>query len=459
MASIEKHGPSYRVIWRYQGRKHRTTWATEELALEAKAIVEGYRGNRTAEQVYIDMGVLDPDAEPTAPTFRDWSATWLKAKTRITPGTRAAYERQLITRIWPVLGDKPIDKVTPSQIGTLLNALRDPEDDEPGLTNSTVTRYYSLLHAVFEAAVDDGLLSRNPVSKTDFQRDQVEHDDTGETTQVRLTPGEYRLLRDAFEPGDRKLVELLAGTGARWSEATALSVAHILPPSASSAPKVRIWRAWKRDGRGGWYLGTTKGRRRREIAIRHNLWLAIKPLVDGRPGDAFLLTAPNGGPVHYSNFLQRRWNPALDAAGRCTEHPPPSRGEPRPAGGPVRARCRDYGGTNDRGKPCGALAAAGWTRCRDHLGPEPGAVSTCDCLGVLRRRPTPHDLRHTHAAWLFSDPRVAALAISRRLGHAQLSTTSEIYGDLVPAAEDAAIAALDDALDEGQADDAGRPEA
>lgn len=454
MASIEKHGPSYRVIWRYQGRKQRTTWPILEIAEEVRAIVDGYRGNRTAEQVYIDMGVVDPDAGPTAPILREWGATWLKAKTRITPGTRAAYERQLVTRIYPVLGDKPLDRITPTQIGSLLNALRDPEDDEPGLTNSTVTRYYSLLHAVFEAAVDEGLIRINPVSKTDYVRDQIEHDDTGDTQQVRLTPDEYKALRGGFDPGDQPLVELLAGTGARWSEATALSVAHILPPTTTSAPKVRIWRAWKRDGRGGWYLGTTKGRRRREIAIRKKLYLKLKPLLTDRPGDAFLLTAPAGGPVHYSNFLQRRWNPALDAAGRCAEHPPPNRGEPRPAGG-GRARCRDFGGTNDRGTPCGALAAAGWNRCRDHLGPEPGAVSTCDCPGVLRRRPTPHDLRHTHAAWLFSDPRVAPLAISRRLGHAQLSTTSEIYGDLVPEAEDATIAALDDALDEGQGEGQG----
>ncbi|MEK8108697.1 tyrosine-type recombinase/integrase [Micromonospora sp. M12] len=69
---------------------------------------------------------------------------------------------------------------------------------------------------------------------------------------------------------------------------------------------------------------------------------------------------------------------------------------------------------------------------------------------MLRRRPTPHDLRHTHAAWLFSDRRMTPLAISRRLGHAQLSTTSEIYGDLMPEAEEAAVDALDDLLNDDQ---------
>jgi integrase len=447
MASIEQHGPSWRVVWRHNGVKQRTTWASRELAEEVKAVVEAHRGKRTSDQVYVEMGVLDPDPQSTAPTLRDWCDRWLKAKTRLTPGTRAGYERQLVGRIYPVLGDVPIDRITPTQIGNLLNALRDPEDeDEPGLKNTTVTRYYSLLHAALDGAVRERILTANPASLTDYVRDQTEHDDTGEPGQVRLTPAEYKTLLTAFGAEDQPLIELLAGTGARWSEATALSIAHIVPPTDKAPPKVRIWRAWKRDGKGGWYLGTTKGRRRREIAISRNLYLTLRPLIADRPGEAFLFTAPAGGPVHYSNFLQRRWNPALAEAGRCAEHPPPNRGEPRPAGGAGRARCRDFGGTNDRGQPCGALAAAGWTRCRDHQGPAPEAVSTCDCADVLRRRPTPHDLRHTHAAWLFSDPRVTPLAISRRLGHAQLSTTSEIYGDLMPEAEESAVAALDDAL-------------
>jgi integrase len=453
IGSIEQHGPSWRLVWRHEGRKVRTTWATEELAEEARALVTGHRGKITADRVYRDMGVLD-DEPSTAPTFEDYAARWLRAKTGITPGTRAGYEAQLENRINPALakpgqpafGKRPMDRITGTDIGTLLNLLHDPEEeDEPGLKNTTVTRYFTLINQIFEAAVRDKVIAENPAAGVKYKRDQVEHDDTGDDEQVRLTVAEYRILLAAFAPEDRPLVELLAATGARWSEATALSVGHIRPATdAKSKDKVRIWRAWKRDGKGGWYLGTTKGRRRREPSVRASLITTLKPRMTNRPDDAFLFTAPGGGPIHYSNFLQRRWNPALARAMRCAEHPPPDRGEPRDE--PGRRRCRDYGGTNDRGKPCGAVTAAGMTRCHDHMGPAPDAVSTCDCPGVLRRRPTPHDLRHTHAAWLFSDRRMTPLAISRRLGHAQLSTTSEIYGDLMPEAEEAAVDALDDLL-------------
>ncbi|MEK8108700.1 hypothetical protein NKG94_34710 [Micromonospora sp. M12] len=95
MASApERHGPSWRIVWRYQGKKQQPTFATEELALEAKRIVEGFRGNRTRDQVYIDMGILDPEPGPTVPTFEEYAPEWLAAKTGITrapaPATRVS---------------------------------------------------------------------------------------------------------------------------------------------------------------------------------------------------------------------------------------------------------------------------------------------------------------------------------------------------------------------------------
>jgi integrase len=456
VATIEQRGDSWRVYWRLGGRggaKQSTTWPTEAYAKQAADIAAAHRHAVTADWVYAQiLGETETPEESSGPALSVWSAKWLAAKTRITPGTRAAYEAQLRERIFPwrpdgsddpILGDRPLDRITPTDIGQMLNDIL-----ATGLKRTTVTRYYSLLHGILDAAVREGLIDANPAAQTDWVRDQVAEDDTGEETQVRLTHDEYQILRAAFDPDDQPLIDTLAGTGARWSEATALAVEHLVPATARSLPKVRIWRAWKRDGRGGWYLGTTKGRRKREIGITGTLAEQLAKLAKGRPKDAFVHRAPEGGPVHYSNFLNRRWNPALLRAMRCREHPPPDRGAPR-TGSAVR--CYDLGGVRDDGKPCGAWVMHGMDRCQTHVGPDPEAVSTCDCDGVLRKRPSPHDLRHTHAAWLFSTPGVTPLAISRRLGHAQLSTTSEIYGDLMPEAEDATVAAIGAAMAPGAA--------
>ena len=56
-----------------------------------------------------------------------------------------------------------------------------------------------------------------------------------------------------------------------------------------------------------------------------------------------------------------------------------------------------------------------------------------------------HDLRHTHAAWLISAGRPLT-AVQRRLGHASIVVTSDIYGHLLPEVDEAMLATLDAAM-------------
>lgn len=56
-----------------------------------------------------------------------------------------------------------------------------------------------------------------------------------------------------------------------------------------------------------------------------------------------------------------------------------------------------------------------------------------------------HDLRHTHAAWLISDG-VPLTAVQRRLGHASISVTSDLYGHLLGAVDEAIDSTVDEAM-------------
>jgi integrase len=47
----------------------------------------------------------------------------------------------------------------------------------------------------------------------------------------------------------------------------------------------------------------------------------------------------------------------------------------------------------------------------------------------LDPKPTPHDLRHTHASWMLNDGR-SMIAVSRRLGHENIQITIDTYGHL-----------------------------
>lgn len=443
MASIETRGESLRVVWRYSGIKQYVSCGSIDVAEEAKAIAEARRHRITSTEMLALLLGEDPNAdhESPAPALRAWCSRWLPAKTRITEGTRERYGRQLESRILPVLGDIPVDRITPTDIGRLINTLR-----AEGLSNSTLTRYYAVLHGALEGAVAEGLRQTNPCSRSDFVRDQVADDDTGEEHRVYLTPDEYALLIRHVANDGKALVEVLFGTGARWSEATAVQVRDIVEPTRTKGGRLWIRRAWKIGKGGRWYLGSTKGRQKRSIELDEDLHRMLCELVAGRADDELLFTAPEGGRVMHTNFVGRRWSPAVVKASRCAVHPPADQAQPLAQAAGV---CGDHGGRRSNGKRCDARLVQGLDRCVSHCGPLADATSDCDCKDVLHVRPTPHDARHTHAAWLFADPQVPVLAISRRLGHANLATTSEIYGGLAPSAEEAAVSAIAAAMGRG----------
>lgn len=443
VASIENRGGSLRVIWRNDGRKTTFPCVDDKMAGDVKALVDARRGRLTRGQVdEILFGARDDTS--AVPTLRDWVPIWLASRTRIGRGQRQNYANQFANVILPALGHHHLDRITPTMVGALINGIR-----QNGRSPGTATRYFSALHACLAGAVAENLIDDNPAQRTDFVRDQIAEDDEGVEDRVYLTPAQYDVLLTAFRPADRPFIRLLAGTGARWGEATALRVSDLAPRPKASAPKVRIWRAWKYGENGKRYLGTTKGRQRRDVEVDDQLHqelclAAVRHLEDGtwkvRGDDEWLFLAPRGGILVHSNYLHRVWEPTLIRARRCPQHPPVNQAAPAPS---ATGTCGDHGGRRTRGgAPCSLALAPGLNRCSRHLGPLPRAVSDCDCPDVLHVAPTPHDLRHSHAAWLFANPDVPTLAISRRLGHANLKTTSEIYGGLAPSAEAAAVTAI-----------------
>lgn len=60
------------------------------------------------------------------------------------------------------------------------------------------------------------------------------------------------------------------------------------------------------------------------------------------------------------------------------------------------------------------------------------AVDAARACG-LTKRPRIHDLRHTQASWLIW-PGIMSLFASRRLGHASVRTSEQVYGHLMPQA-------------------------
>jgi integrase len=456
VAWIEDRISGPRVAWRLNhpghqlhGKRQHLECDDDDNAEKVLALVEAHKGSLTRDEV--EELVLGPTVttESTAPDFGAWSADCLENKTRISPRTLQDYRDILAYRILPspeeiepparvVAGwrGRPMDGFLPRDITKYLNGLRDE-----GLASTTITKHFALISSIFAAAVKNKIISENPCDDTDFVRNQVEHDDTGEEHHVYLTPEEWQILYRHIPETYQDFVETLVATADRYSEAAALQARDLIPPTARDPfPRIQTRRAWKKNEEGEYYLGTTKGRQRRNNRVDDDLWIRLLRRCENKAPDALIFTAPKGGRIEYQNFRNRVWNPSVTAAMRCPVHPPPPQASPLAV--PVGV-CGDHGGISGKtGQPCQKQLAAGLDRCTWHAGPAPDAVSDCDCPDVLHRRPSPHDLRHTCAAWMLADPTVAPLYVSRYLGHASMEVTDKVYAGLVPHGEGAAVLAI-----------------
>lgn len=441
MASIERRGDSWRVYWRQGGRggqKQSVTFAAEVRARRAMEVVDAHRRDITAEQVYAIVtgikAITNATPAPLLPTVAEFADTWLASRTRITPGVRGRYRRQLDLAILPAIGHLRLDEVDGAAVATLLNDLGRTR------TSTTVTRYYSVIHSLFGFAVVEKLIGDNPARRTDYVRDLIAYDDQGEQGHVYLEHQEFARLLAAADPQAQPLIACLAETGTRFSEATALRCEDLLV--FRTPPAIRVVRAWKQDDKGRWYIGPTKGRERRTVPVAQRLIDRLLPLALDRPGDALLFTAPRGGRIVHSNWRTRYWLPAVAKAGRCEAHPPVGGAHPTPKEALAGPRCGDSGGVKAHGKSCRARVAPGWNRCGDHLAPPATATSDCDCPTRMTKQPTPHDLRHSHVSWLVAAGR-PLIAISRRVGHHSITITERTYAAILPTVDEETASALD----------------
>lgn len=234
---------------------------------------------------------------PDAPTFGQWFDTYLHQLTGITPRTRddyAAMHRRYLTSLDPL----PLTLITRAHVAGIVNAL-----DRDGLSPKTIKNTIHMLSSVMGLAVDEGHITRNPTKRVRLPKQQlVEHEERFLTTE------EAAALVEATAAHYQPLVTFLLGTGLRWSEATALQARHVDLANGT----VRVQRAWKRIP-GGWEVGPPKSKKaNRTVNAAVPALVAVEPML-GKPSD-LVFTTPTGKPVRHSNFYNRIWLPACEAA-------------------------------------------------------------------------------------------------------------------------------------------------
>ena len=236
------------------------------------------------------------------PTLDQWYDRWDRSRTGIEDDTRVK-DRSMYERHWkPTLGDLPLDIIDREAVASVVNHIAKRGNNGKPYRDKTVRNYHGLLSGVLNAAVDEGIITRNPCRKMRLPR-ATEH----QTEEMRfLSVEEFWTLHDEIPEHWQPLVITLAGTGIRWSEAEALTVRDVLPDG-----RLRINKAAKGRDR---HIGPPKSKKaNRVITISPEVVAVLAPLL-ARDPTMRLFTAPRGGPIRHRTFWSDIWHPALKRA-------------------------------------------------------------------------------------------------------------------------------------------------
>lgn len=146
-------------------------------------------------------------------TLRAYADRWLEAQP-IRPTSRRTYEIHLRRRVLPLLGDKPLGGITPTDIRGLVKRL------QAELAPNTVQSIHGLIANVLGSAVEDGHIPRNPAAKTSPRKPT--------RIQVKpLTVTQVLAIEAAMPKRYQAMVTVAAGCGLRLGEVLGLAVDRV----------------------------------------------------------------------------------------------------------------------------------------------------------------------------------------------------------------------------------------
>ncbi|UDL14875.1 integrase [Arthrobacter phage Sarge] len=318
MASIQtrprKDGTTgYRVVWRDPdgGLKSKTYSEPEYTATEARDKAQELKAfldaNGNSFKVAAKAKIRK---DSTAPTVADVVKRHIDLLRKPQPGTIAKYRRMAAAHIdSSELGKTPVDKVNKAMVidwldGLVVQSRANQPTGQP-LGRKSKSNVHAILSAAFATAVDEEVMQRNPAKG-------VAEADLNEAREaVYLSPDDLVTLSERIDPHYSLFIRFLAGTGLRYSEATALRKRDITTRQGRAV--VHVTRAWKAVDKGE-EIGPPKTKKaRRNVTCNERLSLDILEHMKDLGLDDFVFTQPDGEYVRNSRFHKNVWQPLMGA--------------------------------------------------------------------------------------------------------------------------------------------------
>ena len=298
MASIRtrprKDGSTaYQVLWREDGQPQHETFDDEDGAATLKKFLDANH-NRYA---LAEKAALASKA--SGPTVAESVEAHLATLSGVTSRTPADYETIARLHIIPQLGDRRTALVTHRDIVAWVNA-----QQKEGAAPKSIANRHGLLYSVFATAVKDKVRDDNPCTDVRLPRKSRRR-----TDRQLIEVEEWKAILAQIPEDRRPVFKVLAGTGMRWGEATALRVGSL------HRGVLYVEEAWKRDGDRKFYMGEPKSEAGvREIPIDTALAGELEAGARGRGADELLLLHPDGHRLVHQTEYERVWVPAVKRA-------------------------------------------------------------------------------------------------------------------------------------------------
>ncbi|MGI5119447.1 tyrosine-type recombinase/integrase [Marinactinospora thermotolerans] len=247
--------------------------------------------------------------------FREVAAQWIDAQA-LKRSSRSKYRDVLEDHILPRWGDLPVKSIEFDDVAAWLAGLQKPKEEGGRNLGASQTRtVHSVLSMVLDWCVPRRL-AVNPAKGVPLPKlppsDHVYL--TYEQVEALATAaGELRTKygRPTATAGvNRTLILLLAYTGLRWGEASALRVKHV----DLDRRRIKVTTAFN-EVDGELYEDTPKTGERRVVPLLRSLVEELRPLVAGREPDALVFRTGRDKPLRIRNWRNREFNKARKNAG------------------------------------------------------------------------------------------------------------------------------------------------
>jgi len=294
---------AYVVVYRAGGRQRKEYARTLS---EARSI-------KSARKADTDRGEFQARSKIT---LREFLTEWIdryggKARRGFREGTREEYRRLLDQYAHAYFGERlRLVDLAPHDLARYVAWLADPLKQGRRLSDSTVANAVVPVRAALASAKSEGLIRYNPADGLALPAREQVRDEDGEEVKA-LSREQLATALDLAPARHRTLIELLAGTGLRISEALALQRRHLQLDGAR--PRVRVRRAIVR-GR----VEPPKSRHgRRDVPLSPGLVDRLRAhlaqLADAP--EALVFASRNATPLDPDNLRARTIKPLMEEVG------------------------------------------------------------------------------------------------------------------------------------------------